>query len=381
MKHSIAVLLCAALMASCAGDRAKVSGRFAGCAGKEVTLRRITASGDSGGADTALTDSRGRFAFRLNLPGGQPALYRLEHAGIPVTLLVSPGENVRLSCIPGLACYSIQGSPESELVKQVSDMMSAGVARLDSLANSRRMEGGSPAQRTASMQSYVREYRRIKQEQIKFIVEHSGSLAAVYALYQRLPGDEVLFNGDNDIIYYRMVADSVERSYPGSPYLAALRAEIARAESERALADRLREGLETPVSYPEVDMTDVYGRRHALSGLHGKVVLLDFWSAAAPESRLANAELKQLYERYHNRGFEVYQVAVDESRPDWVNAVTEQKLPWITVCDFRGTSCPAVRSYGIREVPANFLIDADGDIVARNVWGDELAARIEKLTR
>ncbi len=64
---------------------------------------------------------------------------------------------------------------------------------------------------------YWAEYRRIKHEQIKFIVEHKSSLAGVYALYQRLPGETYLFNLDGDVIYYRMVADAIEERYPDLP--------------------------------------------------------------------------------------------------------------------------------------------------------------------
>ena len=68
----------------------------------------------------------------------------------------------------------------------------------------------------------------IRREQLRFIIEHKASLAAVYALYQRLPGDTYLFNGDSDVVYYRTVAEALEETYPESPYLQSLLAEIAQ---------------------------------------------------------------------------------------------------------------------------------------------------------
>ena len=123
----------------------------------------------------------------------------------------------------------------------------------------------------------------------------------------------------------------------------------------------------------------MFGKKVKLSSIRDKVVLLDFWSAAAPESRLLNAELMQLYRKYAGQGFEVYQVALDESKPLWITAVQEQKLPWISVCDFQGANSPAVRLYNVTSLPANFLIDREGRIVARNLTESQLDARLDEL--
>ena len=87
-------------------------------------------------------------------------------------------------------------------------------------------------ERKSLIKEYTAEYYRIRREQLRFIIEHKASLAAVYALYQRLPGDTYLFNGDSDVVYYRTVAEALQESYPESPYLQSLQAEIARMDAE-----------------------------------------------------------------------------------------------------------------------------------------------------
>ena len=86
-------------------------------------------------------------------------------------------------------------------------------------------------------------------------------------------------------------------------------------------------------------------------------MLIDFWSPSLGNSNALNADLKQLYEKYHDSGFEVYQVAVETSKPMWINTVQEQSLPWISVCDLRGEASPALTIYNVRKLPANYLID------------------------
>jgi hypothetical protein len=97
---------------------------------------------------------------------------------------------------------------------------------------------------------------------------------------------------------------------------------------------------------------------------------------AAPRAAI-NAELKEVYAEYADRGFEIYQIGVDVSKDIWINAVQEQQLPWISVCDFRGRNSPALGLYNVQKLPANFLIDREGIVVARDLYGTGLQRALE----
>lgn len=268
--------------------------------------------------------------------------------------------------------YEVEGSEESKLLKQISFILQDGAYRLDSIANIYGDPAIDDATRSQVLRDYTQEYYRIKREQIRFIVENSKSLAAVYALYQRLPNDETLFNGSTDVVYYRMVADSLEQVYPNSAYLASLRRDI---DAMTLLGDATLE----QTNYPDLKMPDMFGNDIKLSSLAGKVILVDFWSASAGNSNALNAELKNIYEKYADRGFEVYQIGVDASKAVWINAVQEQKLPWISVCDLQGVSSPALGMYNVQSLPANYLIDREGNIVGKNLYGDDLENQLKSL--
>ena len=97
---------------------------------------------------------------------------------------------------------------------------------------------------------------------MRFIVEHKDRIASVYALYQRLPGDANLFNGNSDVIYYRTVAEAIAESYPESLYLPLLRSQIARMDAQISLLSQVK-----TTSFPEISMPDMYGKEQSLSAL------------------------------------------------------------------------------------------------------------------
>jgi peroxiredoxin len=360
------------------GTDARISGHFIGAAGREVYLERVVPGVASPATDTVVTDDNGEFAFRVALPDGQPAIFNLRYEGDMVPLLVSPREEVNVMSLGDLDGYRVGGSPESELVWQLHGIMSGGAATLDSIWSLYTLTPEGP-ERLQHRRSYYDEYLRVKRRQISFIVENASSLAAVYALYQRLPGDNELFSGDNDHVYYQMVADSVSARYPDSRYVQALRREVETLTASHDLADRINNEGIALIDYPEIELPDMYGQNVKLSSLAGSVIVLDFWSAESAAGRQNNAEMKELWGEFADRGLAIYQVSVDTSRPLWVNAVQEQRLPWATVCDFRGEATAAVRTYNIASLPSNFVIDRAGNIVGTNLYGEALRAKIEEL--
>lgn len=379
MKREILFVSAAAAFALCAcrSSRVSIEGRFVvGDGAQSVYLEQVTPLAQDV-VDSARLDPMGDFRFELKEAPRTPALYNVVCSGDRIPLLVTGGDRIRLYSAGSIGRnYTVEGSEESELLGEFYRGYVAGVQRLDEIVAAYTAPGVDPERRRELARDYTREYYRIRRGQLRFIIEHKASIAALYALYQRLPGDTYLFNGDSDVVYYRTVAEALEQSYPESPYLAALRAEIARMDARIDLTSRI-----TETGYPDLELADMYGKRIRLSSLQGKVILLDFWSAALGNSNALNAELKELYDNYARRGFEVYQVSFDTSKPVWISAVQEQSLPWISVNDPRGQASPAMGLYGIGKLPANFLIDRDGTVVARDIYGRTLRERLDELTR
>lgn len=379
MNKKTLFVMCMAVvgLCSCQSSEVRISGRFVGSETRNIYLEEVTPLRQTVVDSTKLSDD-GSYRFQLKEMPETPSLYNVVYDGERIPLLLAGGDRVEVNSVGSVVRnYTVKGSEESELLRQFYQAFVIGAQRLDEIAQQfADAENVSEERQQELMKQYTDEYFRIRREQLRFIVENSSSLAAVYALYQRLPGDVYLFNGDSDVVYYRQVAEAVEQKYPESPYVQSLQAEVARMDARIALASKI-----TETSYPDLEMTDMFGKKVRLSSLAGKVILLDFWSAELGTSNALNADLKEIYGRYADKGFEVYQIAIDTSKPLWITTVQEQQLPWISVTDLRGRASSSLALYNVQQIPANFLIDRDGSIVAKDLYGKSLESKLAELIR
>ena len=377
-KRILVSLAATATLCACQSSKVKISGRFAGSDASKVYLEQVSSQAQNV-VDSAALDSNGGYRFEVKGGSKTPSLYNIVYNGERIPLFLAGGDRVTVSSVGSIVRnYTVEGSRESELLRQFYQAFVVGAQRLDQIAVRFGVPNLTEEARKALVKEYTDEYYRIRREQLRFIIENKASLAAVYALYQRLPGDTYLFNGDSDVVYFRTVVEALAESYPESPYVQSLQSEITRMDARINLASQI-----TEAGYPDLNLTDIYGKQVRLSSLTGKVVLLDFWSAELGNSNALNAELKEVYAKYSGAAvpFEVYQVAVDTSKPLWISAVQEQRLPWISVSDLYGRASKSVAVYNIQKLPSNFLIDKQGAIIAKDIYGKSLEAKLEQLTK
>lgn len=359
-------------LSSCQSSKVKIAGRFVGSDANMVYLERNTTL-EQTIIDSVKIAEDGSFALNINDAPATPTLYNVIFDNERIPLLVQRGDKINVQSAGSvLRNCEVSGSLETELLHSFNKEYISGVARLNEII-SKYTNDLSEEQTKAVSKEYTELYRKIKRSQLRFIIEHKDRIAAIYALYQRIPNDANLFNGDSDVIYYRTVAEAVEQTYPESPYLPILRTQIARMDAQLNLLSNI-----TETSFPEINMPDMYGNQKSLTALEGNVILLHFWSAAIGNGNAINADLKDIYAKYHDQGFEIYQVGIDTSKAAWINAVQEQKLPWISVSDLQGEASSSLKSYNISKLPANYLIDRKGNIVAKDLTGEKLEAEIKK---
>lgn len=373
-KLFLAALTLLLALSSCQSSKVKISGRFVGSEAKMVYLEQSTVL-EQQLIDSVTLGEDGNFVLLLeNSDQTNPTLYHLVYDNNRIPLLLKGGDNVTVSSAGNaLRNYTVEGSEESELLHKFNASYVDGVLKLNEIMSRLTANDLADDARHNLAVEYTKLKNEIKRQQLGFIVENKDHIAAIYALYQRLPGDANLFNGDSDVIYYRTVAEALAESYPDSHYLPLLRSQIARMDAQISLLSQVKE-----TSFPEITMPDMYGKEQSLSSLEGKVILLHFWSAAVGNSNAMNADLKEIYSKYHDQGFEIYQVGIDTSKALWINTVQEQQLPWISVSDLRGEASPAVGAYNVQALPANFLIDREGNIADRNLSGEKLEQAIKK---
>lgn len=368
----LTLIIAAAMLCGCTSSKVRISGKFLGLNSQTVYLEQMSVSGQTI-VDSVALASDGSYEFLVGDVPSTPTLYNIVYNNERIPLLVSGGEKVTVGSLGSvLKNYTVSGSVESELLREFNSEYIAGA-----MALAQKMDEYAQAeesQKVALAQSYNAQYRDVKRKQISFIVTNKSSIAAIYALYQRLEGERYLVNADSDIIYFRTVADAVAERYPESPLLISLRNDVARMEAQASLIQSIEER-----NYPDIEADDMYGNKVRLSSLEGNVVLVDFWSAELGNSNALNADLKEIYRKYEGRGFRIYQVSADTSKAAWIRAVQEQRLPWTSVCDFKGEGSPIFGLYNVRRLPTNYLIGRDGMIVGRDLYGTSLEKRLEEL--
>lgn len=133
---------------------------------------------------------------------------------------------------------------------------------------------------------------------------------------------------------------------------------------------------------PDFSMPDVNGKEIALSSLRGKYVLVDFWASWCGPCRAENPNVVKAYNQYKDKGFTIYGVSLDRpgKKADWVEAIEKDGLgQWTNVSDLQFWNSPVLKMYSIQGIPQNYLLDKEGRIVASNLRGEALEAKLAEL--
>lgn len=123
---------------------------------------------------------------------------------------------------------------------------------------------------------------------------------------------------------------------------------------------------------PEFSLPDTTGKFIPLSAYCGKYVLVEFWASWCGPCRQEIPNLKKNHEAFKDRSFDIIGISIDDNRSKWVQALREEKLPWMQVSDLKGGDGELARRYGIKAIPLNFLLDPEGVVIARDLRGDDL---------
>ena len=317
----------------------------------------------------------GSFSFKLTVD--QPGLYILRNEdGKIISLLVSPGEDIRIEgdYKDFDRHYSVMGSTESEFIRQLVEKLNDTRAQFKMLDSTYKADPSVSGDKIAE---YLKHRKDIIKEQrdfsISFIIEHLSSVASIYALYQKLNPEELVLSENKDIQYMKIVADSLSVKYPGSSFVTSFVHDARAAETRyNNLIGLQKKMKQAEAGIPDISFPDPSGAIRNLSSLKGKIVLLYFWSVYSDESKKQNPVFERIYRKYKNKGFEIFAVCLDTKPDNWLKMIKFDELSFINTFGPEFVDSPASRIYNLQAVPANYLLDREGNILARNLYGSEL---------
>lgn len=333
--------------------------------------------------DSSEVGSKGNFRFRLNDP--EPDFYQIGYSPTNyANLLAEPGERIRMNFADSNLYhnYTVTGSKGSELIRMLDLKLIETKGKLDSMRMVYQQASKEPGFETKGP-LLEQEYLEIMKEQrrfnIEFILNNLKSLASVKAIYQRLDENTYVLYEPRDLQYLKIVSDTLKKYYPGSKHTKAL---VSNFEQELNMFNT-RKLEQAAVDLPETkldpDLVDLNGRRIRLSSLRGKYVLLAFWSARSRDCVADNLQLKEFYKTYNRRGFEIYQINLDEDEEAWRTAVRFDELPWINTREDDPADPKNARLYNVRSVPMNYLYDPQGNIIGTNLHGRNLQIKLNQI--
>ena len=382
IQYTVFLLLLLAGIA-CNRNNVSIEGTVVDGEGQSITLERLDVN-RTFVVDSSSIGKGGKFAIATKLE--EPELFVLRYTkGEIINLLISPGEKITLSILGGSFGdgYSIGGSEESENIRVLVEQLNNTRSILDSLQGVAALVGDpeSPHMKVVR-NAYAQTIVNQKRFTIRYLMGHMNSLSSVYALYQKYDEEDLVMGLQSDLQYFKVIADSLERSHPNASLTKSLRADITRREAEFINSKQLNSLMEMadePAGFLNLSIPDRDGKELTLSDYKGKAIMVIFWASGNQASINTLLQLKTTYNLYYKKGFEIYAISLDNNKFQWMNAIDFNEFNWINVSELNYPDSRANQIYNVTSLPAGFLINREGDIVARDLFGRNLETWLDNL--
>ncbi|MBQ7423102.1 MAG: AhpC/TSA family protein [Prevotella sp.] len=335
--------------------------------------------------DSTKLDESGHFQFKGEI-SNNPEFYRLRIAGQIINIAIDSTETIKLKAsYPMMATnYTIEGSYENQKVKELALQQIELQAQCQAVANNPQLGTDST---NATIRKIVEQYKdHVKRN---YIYKEPKRAYSYFALFQYIIVNNtarLLFNpreNPEDVKVFGAVATSWDTYYPGSERGENLHNIALEGMKDQRIIRSQQEGMQLDIDPSKVSeagvidlpLMDNKGHIRHLTELKGKVVLLDFHMFASEGSTQYIMALRELYNKYHAQGFEIYQVSLDENEHFWKTQTAA--LPWINVHD-DGTASQAYLA-PVATAPIIYLIDRENNIVKNPAQIKDISAEIQSL--
>ena len=370
-------------LCACTGKSFNISGTITEAKDSVLYLENMSLSGPVA-VDSVKLGESGTFSFSEQAPDA-PEFYRLRIAGQIINLAVDSTEQIEVKAqYPTMsAVYDVTGSEECTKIKELALLQMDLQRRIDAIV-------AAPDLGVSAVQDSVLRVTEAYKDQVKrqYIFAEPMKAYAYYALFQTVrlgQMESLIFNprsSEQDVKVFAAVATSWDTYHPDAERgqnlhnIAIEGMKNVRILQSRQLAN-IDPNLVNVSNVIDINLPDSKGQQRRLTELKGKVVLLDFHVFASEGSTQRIMQLREIYNKYHAQGLEIYQVSLDPDEHFWKTQTAA--LPWICVRDERGPQSEYLVSYNIQSIPTFFLVGRNSDLDKRDAQIKDLDAEIRSL--
>lgn len=378
-----AIMMAALFLASCTEKKFHLSGNIDNANDSLLYFENMSLNGPVT-VDSVKLGKDGSFSFDEKAPEN-PEFYRLRIANQIINIAVDSTENITIKAsYPTMSSqYDVKGSSECDKIKELALMQMNLQAQINALINNPNIPYQAEGD---SIQRLLNAYKNTVK--LQYIYKEPMRAYAYYALFQTIYVSNqtaLIFDPRSrkeDVQVFAAVATSWDTYYPGSERGKNLHniaieglknVRIIQAERNQTIdANKVNTS-----GIIEVALPDNKGNIRKLTSLKGKVVLLDFHAFASKGSTARIMMLRELYNKYHAQGLEIYQVSLDPDKHFWKESVSA--LPWICVHDENGANSAFAAQYNVQTIPTFFLIDRQNVLQKRDAQISDIDATIKSM--
>lgn len=332
--------------------------------GGKVFFEKVTETGNQP-LDTAQV-TEGRFELYVNPKLIDPSFYTLNINNRQKIALILTGKEekvvVNADGNDPRGFVEVSGSEDTDYKLQMDEIMKSYQQEMEELQGRQRQARMNQDVSTyQQLNDEIQSYALATEQKLKNkILEAAPSLAAYYGIQ--------MIQVENNVEYYDSIVSILNKAYPDN-YL--VRDLAQKVQLSRSLA--------VGAQAPEIALPNPEGEILSLSSLRGNYVLIDFWAAWCRPCRVENPNVVKVYQEYSDKNFEILGVSLDKTKSAWLQAIEQDGLPWLHISDLKYWRNEAAQTYQVKAIPATYLIDPEGKIIAKNLRGASLEAKLKEI--